>query len=246
MNFRTALALAVLLFASVAEAAGVPPPGCVGTLRTKSWTQADDPDFNVNAGAGSSIAFTITVPCYVTFDTDYIITAQVRDTRCTAANYAAHPAAFAPPPYIVGNHWNITDTPDATPLSTIAGAGLNGVSGFAPIKLRSDGAFDGTWLTTVKQHYGPAGTPVNHLIGFTFIPRDPNGCFVGAMGWQPQWVATTVIDPYPDATVVDPLLPGGATASAESGGCGSSGVTPAFLGLAALVAAGWPRRRRGR
>lgn len=249
MILRRTVALAALLLASVAEASGTPPPGCVGSLQTKTWAQLDaNYDYGPTTITTTAVYFSVSVPCYVTFDTDFVVTVSVRDELCNPSgtgSYGSGGSNYTGGSYFAGDMWNVTDTPDASALTTIAGVGYTVASpGFMKL------AFDGTWVATVTQHYGPSGTPTNHTMGFRFIPRVKDGCYVGAMNWQPQWITTTVIDPYPDTTVVDPgpvpsTGPGGtgSTAGTGSGGCGSSGATPALLGLAALLAAAWPRRR---
>jgi hypothetical protein len=270
MNVRAAVVLAALLFASVAEAAGVPPPGCVGTTWTRTWSRIDT-DLDPFTLQTTAVYFKIQAPCYVTFDTEFVITTKVVDERCAPGD-------------VVGNHWNITDTDMTSGItSTIAGAGVGGLTGFSGIFLNPT-APDPSWVFTVSQRYRPPSAAVNHRIGFRFLARKDSDCFVSGMNWSAEIIGTTTYDPYPDTSTADPTPPastdpappastdpgvpgstdgggtgdvvvgvGGApvmtppaTPSAESGGCGSSGVTPALLGIAALVAAGFPRRRRAR
>jgi hypothetical protein len=250
---RRAIIVVSLLAAGAARAAGTPPPSCpIGSAWTQTWTN----------GAGN-LTYKLTSPCYVTFDTDFIITAQVIDTLCVPPSYTDQVQ--------VGTGYQISDTrlDGSNATSVIGGAGSPGFGGVGMITV-----FDGQWVTTVKQHYGPGGTPTNHKIAFSFTPRIDTGCTLPSHFWSATIVGTTTYDPYAtsssDPGLVgtdtgtgsssDPGLVGtdtgssssstgspgaaGPGASTPSGGCGSSGVAPALIGLAALAAAGWPRRRR--
>jgi hypothetical protein len=242
---RTAIAFLTLLAATAAQAAGTPPASCpIGKGWTQTWTRAD-PTY------GTTLTYSITSPCYVTFDSDFVITTRVSDPLCVL---------LQPDPSLrqSGFRWNVTDTRfDTGVVTTIAGARVNGVSSFAPIVTDSS-PVEGEWVATVKQHYGPGGTPTDHRIKFTFTPRVVDGCSLPGMGWSATLIGTTTYDPYAETTL-DPLaVPTDVVSSdnstsgagsppppaVESGGCGSTGVAPALIGLAALAAAGWPRRRR--
>ena len=237
---RTPLALAILLAAAVARAAGSPPPSCpAGTYWTQTWTRAD-PLW------GTTLTYAITSPCFVTFDSDFVITARVSDPLCVMLQ--SDPALRQS-----GFRWNISDTRfDTGVVTTIAGARVNGVSSFAPI-ITDNSPVEGEWVTTVKQHYGPGGTPTDHRIKFSFTPRTVDDCALPGMGWTATIVGTTTYNPYAAATDAEAVQtpgtePGGgnpaSAAAPSSGGCGSSGVAPALIGLAALAGAAWPRRRR--
>ena len=245
---RRAVIVVSLLAAGAARAAGTPPPSCpAGSAWTQTWTQPDP-------AWGTAITYTITSPCYVVFDTDFVITARVTDTLCQPPFLSSDFAT-------VGSAYKITDTRlDASnATSVIAGlgspAGAPGSGGIGLVNV-----FDGQWLTTVKQHYGPGGTPTNHQITFSFMPRNADDCTLPAhgAGFTATLIGTTTYDPYASATDSGSLpgdsgstttgsgagaSPGGAAPAPSSGGCGSSGVAPAIIGLAALAAAARPRRR---
>jgi hypothetical protein len=236
---RRAIIVVSLLAAGAARAGGTPPPSCpAGSAWTQTWTQPDPL-------SGTALTYTLTSPCYVVFDTDFVITARVTDTLCQPPSW--------PDLVNVGIFYKITDTRlDASnATSVLAGRGSPpGAPGSGGIGYVT--AFDGQWLTTVKQHYGPGGTPTDHRIAFSFIPRNADDCSLPGMGWTTEIVGTTTYDPY--ATSTDSGTPPGdsgsastgsgpAAPAASSGGCGSSGVAPAFIGLAALFAAARPRRR---
>jgi hypothetical protein len=258
---RRLVALAVLLLASLANASNGPPnapPSCpAGTSWTRTYSQLD-PDVDPWIGTTTAVYYSVTAPCWVQFDSDFVITATIRDLKCNNLAGQADAAGYTVP-ITVGNRWNITDTAlDTGNVTTIAGARVNGASGYAAMQV----GLDGTWVTTVRQHYGPAGAPTNHRIGFTFLPRVKGGCYVSGMNWTPGLVGTVTYDPYGPSTVdppvdattdpivvptTDPLSSGAADGmGGGTGGCGSSGATPALLGLVALTAAAWPRRRRPR
>lgn len=261
---RRLVTLAVLLAAPVAGASNTPapgnaPPGCpAGTNWTRTYAQIDagvDP----YAGTTTAVYYTVIAPCWVRWDTDFVVTAMIRDEKCNDLHGQADAGAYTFP-VTVGNRWNVTDTPlDTGIVTSIAGARVNGMSGYAAM----DVGLDGTWVTTVRQRY--TGSVTDHRIGFTFIPRSRNGCYVSGMAWSPPLIGTVTYDPVdpapgdaplvatPDAAPLATSEAGGTVAGGTApgapeatGGCGSSGVTPALLGLAALAAASGPRRRRGR
>lgn len=216
---RRAVALAVLLVASLARAAGTPPPNCpIGSNWTSTWTQPD-----IANGGATGLTMQLVSPCYVIFDTDFVVTVQATDTYCNSGSQT------------VGSQWRVTDTrlDGSNATSIIGGYGSPGYRGIGMVQ-----TLDGAWVTTVKQRY--TGTPTDHRIALQFVPRDVDVCLGSAHFDFVSVIGTTVYDPY--ATVVD-TTPPAAPAPEPIGGCASAGVTPALLGLAALVAAAWPRRR---
>jgi hypothetical protein len=247
---RRVIALAVLVAAAEARAAGTPPPSCpIGSAWTQSWTQSD-------TGGATGVTFNLTAPCHVLFDTNFVVTAQVTDTLCNTGTST------------VGSGWKITDTrlDGSNATSTIGGVGSPGYVGAGLVR-----TLDGQWLTTVQQRYTAPLLPTDHRMALTFYARTKDACAGSAHFWSATVIGTTTYDPYADTSVVDPAPPastdpgtgtstggsGGApvaaaptpsvtSTSADSGGCGSSGVTPALLGIAALAAASFPRRRRAR
>lgn len=216
---RRAVAVAVLLAASLARAAGTPPPNCpIGSNWTSTWTQPD-----IANGGATALEMKLISPCHVVFNTDFVVTVQATDTYCNSGSQT------------VGSSWSVTDTRlDGTnATSTIGGLGSPGYGGIGLVR-----TFDGAWVTTVKQRY--TGSPTDHRIALGFRPRLEDSCGGTAHLYAVTVIGTTVYDPY--ATVEDPTAPA-APAAEPSGGCASAGVTPALLGLAALVAVAWPRRR---
>lgn len=206
---RRLVALAVLILASVARAAGAPPPSCpAGTDWTRTATDS----------VGQT-TYRITGPCFVTFPANFVVTVSVTDT--------AHPSAW------VGSRWSVVDTRiDAGSVSTTIASGSS-----------VDTDPSGGWVTTCSDRYTVA-PPVNHRIEFHFTDL---GDGAGAHGWSASLVGTVTYDPYPSPPPeAAPTEGAPAAAPPEAGGCGSSGVAPALLGLAALAAAAWPRRRRAR
>jgi hypothetical protein len=234
---RQSFALALLLAAFTARAAGTPPASCpAGTY----WTQSTSDGFTPGT------TYTLTAPCYVTFPADFVVTVTVSDP--------AHSTAFA-----VAANWSVTDTRlDTQAVTTLASGSWIDTS-------------TNPWVRSYHDVYS-TGTPVNHRIAFNFTDL---GDGASGHSWSPSLVGTVTYDPYPDPSTATSSGSGGGTdpgaststgsgaggadpgtssqagssagtgSGASGGGCGSAGVAPALLGLAALAAAAWPRRRRG-
>jgi uncharacterized protein (TIGR03382 family) len=246
---RRSLALAVLLVASLARAAGTPPASCpIGTNWTEVWTRSD-PSY------GTVLRYEVTSPCHVFAGTDFTITVRVQDPLCVMlqADWSLRQSGFK---------WKLTDTRiDNNLVTTLAAA-----TGWSPI-ITDSASPEGEWVLAVTTRY--SGIATDHRIGFSFTPRVVDDCYLPGMGWSATVIGTTTYDPYPPgstdpggvttpvdpvppSTVVDPVPPsttvgpdpeGPSTTTVAITGCSSSGVTPALLGLVALLAAGWPRRR---
>jgi uncharacterized protein (TIGR03382 family) len=133
----------------------------------------------------------------------------------------------------VASGWWVEDTP------LPAGATVPLDNGTAVI------AFDGQWVTTVANVYH--GVPVDHTIALRFLPG------ISAMGWNPAWIASLTVDPYPppaapppgdsgsgDPPAADPSAP---AAPETAGGCSTAGTNLATLALLGVVAAMLRRRR---
>jgi hypothetical protein len=223
---RRSIAFILLFTAGIARANGTPPPSCpIGSAWTQTWSRPD-------TYTSTALTYKLTSPCYVTFNTDFVVTVSVSDTLCVSST-----------PVTSGTQWSVSDTRlDGSNATSVIG-GYHSPGGGAGMVYTVNGSF----VTTVAQHYGPAGTPTDHQIKLSFIPRDVDVCGASAHFWPgPTLIGTTTYDPYgttSDAGTGASSAPAGAAPADSAGGCASTGVTPALLGLAALVAAGWPRRR---
>jgi hypothetical protein len=224
-TLRRSLAVAALLAATVARANGTPPASCpIGSAWTQTWSQPD-------TYTPTTLTYSLTSPCFVTFNTDFVVTVAVSDTLCVSST-----------PVSSGTQWAVSDTrlDGSNATSVIGGYGSPG--GGVGMVFTVNGSF----VTTVAQHYGPAGTPTDHRIKLSFIPRDVDACGPSAHFWPgPTLIGTTTYDPYGPTSdgSASTAAPAAAAPADSAGGCASAGVTPALLGLAALAAAGWPRRR---
>jgi hypothetical protein len=214
---RRLLVLALLLAASVARAAGTAPASCpAGTYWTRSQTAAG-PNL-------SGTTYTITAPCFVTFGADFVVTVSAANTN---------PAWFN---HYTSVPWEVDDVRiDASSATSILGRG-----GLLTLDA------SGLWTQALHNAY-TTGAPVNHRIEFHYYDVGNNPDFPSAHGFSASFIGTVTYDPYPDSSVTPPVGTAPANPAAtppeSSGGCGSTGTVPALLGLGAVLAAAWPRRR---
>ncbi len=183
---RRAVAAAVLLAASLARAAGTPPPNCpIGSNWTSTWTRPD-----VANGGATGLTMELVSPCHVTFDTEFVVTVKATDTLCTTGLQT------------VGSQWSVSDTPldGSSATSIIGGFGSPGYVGVGLVQI-----VDGAWVTTVKQRY--TATVTDHRMALTFGPRDVDVCGAPAHYWGVTVIGTTVYDPYATETMRPPADP---------------------------------------
>jgi uncharacterized protein (TIGR03382 family) len=203
---RIAFACLAVLAARVAAAQCSNPP-----LTTEFWTMTFD---HVDVDGGYDTTYSLTAPCKVFVDNDFVVTAAVHDNLYAQYLYGR----------TVGKLWSIWDDPaNAATVTLDRGTVVN-----------TDGA--GDWVQAITTRY--TGTPVNHVIGFGFTPGG------GAHFFGPQSIVSSVTaDPYPDAPSADPSADALPPAPETSGGCSTVGPGGAALALLGVVAAMRRRRR---